>query len=261
MKKFITLSLLCITSVVLVSQAPADNLTGKAIAQRARDTNKSRIGMVVKGTLVLKNLKNGSAENRSFVTLSTRMGGLSRSLFRFTSSSYSGTTFLTIERKSSNNLQYLYLKSVGSPRQVESSDKEKSFVDTDLSNEDMGGAKIRDYTYKRLADRKVGGKECYVIEKYPKNRSSKFSKHLLVIEKATFVPLLSKGYNRSGRVIKTMKAVDVRKIGSVHVPYSVTVTDIVKRHRTVMKVQSAAERRSSRGYFNKNRLKMRWSVQ
>jgi len=261
MKKFMKCFMALCFAAAFLQQAPAENLTGKAIAQKARDTNKSGIGMVVKGTLVLKNMKSNSIENRSFVTLSSRSGELSRSLFRFTSSSYSGTTFLTIERRSSDNLQYLFLKSIGSPRQVESSDKEKNFVDTDLSNEDMGGGKVIDYTYKRLGDRTVKGKECYVIEKYPKRKNSKYSRHLIIIDKATFVPIASKGYNRAGRVVKTMKAGNIRKIGSVHVPWSVMVTDITKRHRTTMKVSFAAEQRSSRGYFNKNRLKMRWSVQ
>lgn len=260
-KKICTPVLAFLVALGMNSKASAGELSGKDIARRARDANRSNTGVVVKGTLVLNNLKNAGTQRRSFVTMTSRNRGLSRSLFRFTSSSYRGTTFLTIERRGRSNLQYLYLKSVGSPRQVESSDREKNFVDTDLSNEDMGGAKIEDYTYKRLADRKIAGKNCYVIEKYPKSRSSKFSRHLVIIDKSTFVPVASKGYNRAGRVIKTMRAKEIRRVGSVHVPYRVTVTDISQRHRTTMKVTTAKEKRVNRGYFNKNRLRMRWSVQ
>jgi hypothetical protein len=155
----------------------AQDLSGRDIAQRVHDANKSAVGLVLKGAMSLKNLKNNSTENRAVMALSVRQGGLSKSLFRFTDSTYSGTTFLTIERRGSDNLQYLFLKSVGSPRQIEGSDREKSFVDTDLSHEDLGGSQVDDYNYNRLANVKADGRDCYVIERMPKRRNSNFSKH------------------------------------------------------------------------------------
>lgn len=237
-------------------------LSGRDVAQKVHDSNRSVLGIVLKGQMNLKNLKTGSSESRGVVALSVRTGGLSKSLFRFTDSSYSGTTFLTLERAGSDNLQYLYLRSVGSPRQIEGSDREDYFVDTDLSNEDLGGSRVDDYTYKRLPDQNIGGKDCYVIERYPKNRSSNFSKHDVIIDKTTMLPLSMKSYSRAGRVVKTMRSGQFRKVGNgIYVPMYMKVVDFPRKHQTIFRVNSAVETRVNRGYFNRNRMNMRWAEQ
>ncbi len=259
MKKIIALiftaSLVCAVSVLNAR----DSLSGEEIAKKVHDANRSASGLVLKGTLTMKDMTNGSSESRNAIVLTLKQGGQSRALIRFTSSSYSGTTMLTIERKGRDNLQYLYLPSVGSPRQIEGSDRENNFVDTDFSNEDLGGSRIKDYTYKRLEDRNIGGNDCYVIERYPKSTSSKFSKHVVVIDKATMIPLNVQFYGKSGRVIKTMRAAQVRKIGSVNVPMYLEVTDIVKKRQSILNVKDAREKNINRGYFNRNRMGSRWA--
>ncbi|HPQ52040.1 MAG TPA: outer membrane lipoprotein-sorting protein, partial [Spirochaetota bacterium] len=169
MKKSVILSFGVCCIFAAAGSGYGQELSGRDIALKVHNSNKSTTGIVLKGQMNLKNLKNGSSESRRVVALSVRNGGLSKSLFRFTDSSYSGTTFLTLERSGRDNLQYLYLRSVGSPRQVEGSDREDYFVDTDLSNEDLGGSRVDDYNYKRLPDKNIGGKDCYVLERYPKN--------------------------------------------------------------------------------------------
>ena len=237
-------------------------LSGRDIALKVHDSNKSAAGIVLKGQMILKNLKSGSSESRSVVALSVRNGGLSKSLFRFTDSSYSGTTFLTLERSGSDNLQYLYLRSVGSPRQIEGSNREDSFVDTDLSNEDLGGSRVDDYNYKRLPDQNIGGKECYVLERYPKSTSSNYSKHIVIIDRATMLPLSVKSYGRSGRVVKTMRSGQFQKVGgAIYVPMYMKVVDIEKKHETLLRVKNAVEKQINRGYFNRNRMNMRWAEQ
>ena len=236
-----------------------DNLTGEQIAQRVHDANKSASGLVMKGTLTIKNMAGGASESRSAIVLTVRQDGQSRALIRFTSSSYSGTTMLTIERAGKENLQYLYLPSVGSPRQIEGSDKEKNFVDTDFSNEDLGGSRVSDYRYNRLADQNFGGSDCYVIERFPKSSSSKYGKHVVAIDKSTLLPVSVQFYGKSGRVVKTMKASQVRKVGSVNVPMYLEVTDIEKKRQSILNVTDAQEKKVNAGYFNRNRMSARWA--
>jgi len=238
------------------------NMTGEQIAQKASDSNKSAQGIVVKGTMSLGGIGGGSSESRAVVLLAYDSSGLANALFRFADSSYRGTTMLTVERSGKDNLQYLYLPSVGSPRQVEGSDREKNFVDTDFSNEDLGGSRVSDYTYNRLPDRKAGNFDCYVIERFPKNKNSKFSRHTVVIDKATMIPVDVQFYGKSGRIVKTMRSGQMRQIsGSITVPMYIEVVDIEKKHRTVINVSQAYEKSINRGYFNRNRLNMQWAEQ
>lgn len=258
MKKLIAVAVLLFAGhVAAYSQ---DGLTGEDIAKKAHDSNRSAEGIVVKGRMAMTDLSVRSSESREVVVLSVREGGLSKSMIRFTDSSYRGTTMLTMERSGQDNLQYLYLPSVGSPRQIEGSDREKSFVDTDFSNEDLGGSRIQDYTYSRLADRKTGIGDCYVIERFPKNRSSKYSKHVVTIEKTSMIPVEVQFYAKSGRVVKSLRAGQIKQIsGNVRVPMHMEVVDIEKRHQTVIDVSSAQEKSINRGYFNRNRMSMQWS--
>src|SRR6056297_398636 len=118
--------------------AEGEKLTGKQIAEMADDANRSKKGIVQEGLMKLIDMESNDTEKRKFKIAGKTEGGKSMSMFRFTDSTYRGTTFLTIEREGSD-LMYIYLESVGSPRQVEGSDKESKFVDTDISNEDMSG--------------------------------------------------------------------------------------------------------------------------
>jgi len=257
MKKIIVMLLLsCVSLFPVYSQ----DLDGRQIAENAEKKNQSAIGLVSKGTILLEDLKTNKSESRSFTLIAISANGLRNAMFRFTDSRYKDTTFLTIEGSGGDKLQYIFLKSVGSPRQVESSDKEKNFVDTDMSYEDLGGSKTADYDYKRLDDREVNGRDCYVIEKYPKRKTSKFQKHLILIDKSTWVPVAAKYFSTDVRVVKTLSADDIRAVGAgINVPYSITVTDLADQHRTTVTLKSAVEKQLSAGYFNKGRMDKSWS--
>jgi outer membrane lipoprotein-sorting protein len=259
MKKTISLILTSMLICIAAGINAQDNLTGDQIAQKVHDANKSTSGLVIKGTLTMKNMASGATDSRSAVLITVKQDGQNRALIRFTSSSYSGTTMLSIERAGKENLQYLYLPSVGSPRQIEGSDREKNFVDTDFSNEDLGGSRIADYKYNRLPDQNIAGSDCYVIERFPKSSSSKYSKHVVIIDKATLLPVSVQFYAKSGRMVKTMKAAQVKRIGGVNVPMYLEVTDIENRRQSVLTVADAQEKKVNTGYFNRNRLNVKWA--
>jgi len=257
MKKLL---IILLTLSILPISTYAKNLTGRDIAKMVDTANQSEMGLVIKGSMILKDLTSRDIEKRKYCNLSTKVNGLTRTLFRFESSSYKGTTFLTIEKPNKKNIQYLYLKSIGSPRQVESSDKENNFLDTDIANEDLGGVNINEYNYKRLPDRKIGDIDCYVIEQYPKSKSSKYQKHTIIVDKKRLTPIAVKAYNKGGRLVKTIRENDIRKIGkNIFYPFEMIITDIQKKHQTIVKLESAKEKIINRGYFNKNRMNRSWT--
>ena len=256
-QKFIAVFLLGVLMATALSAA--DTFTGRQIAQKMKAANFSNKGLILKGGLKLMDLKNKKTEQRNFTMLSRKVKGLSRTLFRFTDSTYKGTTFLTIEERNDRTIQYLYMNSIGSPRQVQSSDKEAEFLDTDFSNEDLGGVTLADYTYKRLADRKIGNKEFYVIESFPKNKKSKYSRKVIMIDKHNFIPVNVKCYNKQKRLVKIIKSSHIKKIGGdMYIPFSITATDLRSRHKTEMRVSEAREADINRGLFNKMRMSRPW---
>ena len=262
MKKTIFAGFLSIVFAVPAALfAAADTgLTGLQIADRVEAANVSDKGLVTRAALELKDLASQSSEKRDCVMVSLSENGLKKTIFRFTDSSYKDTTFLTLDREDKEKTIYIFLKSVGSPRQIESSDRENNFVDTDFSNEDLGGSNTADYTYTRLEDKKIDGMDCYFLEKMPKSKTSKYSKYQMLIDKATNIPVMVKAFNKEGRLVKTIKMDGVKKIAEeIYVPFSITVVDVDKKHSSVISVKDAAEKAVNKGYFNKNKMDMKWS--
>lgn len=238
----------------------ADELTGKDIIEKFQAANLSSRGVVSKAEFVLKDLTTGNMEKRKIISISVSEGGLKKMVFRFLDSINKGTTFYSVEKPDKSKVSYIYLKSIGSARQVESSDKEKNFIDTDIANEDMGGSDIKDYVYTRIEDKKIGDRDCYAIEKVPVNKNSKYEKHLVYIDKDAMVALASKSWGRDGRVVKTIKQDDVREIAKgIYAAFSTSVTDIERKHTTDIIATEMVEKDVNKGYFNKNKMDMKWS--
>lgn len=257
-RKMIIWFIILISPVFLNAQ---NILTGEMIVKKMHSTNQSKIGLVIKGEAEIINLKTKEKEKREFLSLSLLHKSMKRLLFRFMDSSYIGTTLLSIERPNKKILQYIYHKSDDLIKQVEDTEKENNFCNMDFSFEDIGVEDMNDYTYKRLKDKKIKGKDCFMVERYPKNNESIYSKHVAVIDKTSFILIAMKSFNKAGKVVRMIKREDIRKnAGNVFIPYQSIVTDIKDKKRTVLKVIEVKQNDKIRRYFNKNRIKEKWSV-
>lgn len=262
MKKTILLIFFMVLSFLIADQLLYSSdkyLTGIEIIEMANKANQSNRGLVKKGVMELVNLETGKKESRKFIIFSKKTDDSERSMFRFLDSTYSGTTFLSI-KKGNDSLMYIFLKSIGIPRQVEGSDKEATFVDTDITNEEMSGGITKDYEYKRIEDKKTGETECYVIERYPKLKNSRFSKHIVFIDKKTLKTILMKSYSKEDRVVKTIKQEKIKKItDNIYDVTETTVTDTEKKHATILKIDEIYEKDINAGYFSRERMGKKWA--
>src|SRR5690606_41082293 len=57
------------------------------------------------------------------------------------------------------------------------------FMGSEFSFEDIGGQQVDDYTYKYLRDEKVDGQDTFVIESYPKEKNSGYTKVITWVDK------------------------------------------------------------------------------
>ena len=155
----------------------ADSLTGYQIARKVKSANEANTTQVTAQLKLFSSVSaTAPAETRSVSMKSKKIGeGLKKHIFRFTDSRYRGTTFLSIDNRGSDTTYYLYLNTVGRPRRLSSGEKQNQFIDTDFTNEELGGFDLDDYTYNRIGDIQYNGKAHYricVIKgpecKYPK---------------------------------------------------------------------------------------------
>lgn len=232
---------------------------GHLIAEILDNANRPKEDMITYAVMTLKS-GNDVTDTRKVIVKRKTYGNVDRALMRFMDSLKRGVTFLTIEHKGADNEQYLYLPSMGRPRQIASADRQADFEDTDLTNEDLGGRKVEDYTYQRRGDTKINDKPVYKVVAQSKDPDARFPKYMVWIDQETFVPVQVKVYNKDNKLQKVMAAGDIQKVDDVYIPYKTVVKDFLRDHTTIMVVKEAKANIGLSGVeFDKNKMGSKWS--
>ncbi|GMG81349.1 hypothetical protein LNKW23_05620 [Paralimibaculum aggregatum] len=103
--------------------------------------------------------------------------------------------------------QWLYLPAIKRVKRISSSNRTGKFVSSEFSYEDLGSQEVPDYTYRWLADEPCptdAGLTCHVVESYPKNPKSGYSKRAAWIDTAEYRVQKIDFYNRRGDLEKTL---------------------------------------------------------
>jgi len=113
-----------------------------------------------------------------------------------------GTALLTYENGAEDDDQWLYLPSLKRAKRIASSNKSGSFVGSEFAYEDLVVRQFEKYNFKYMGDDTVDGKDCFVIERTPKNQTSGYSKILRWRYKDNYQEAKSEYYDRKGELLK-----------------------------------------------------------
>ena len=219
-------------------QKETSETDGRLIAEKVKDFNTPKKDLVIYAVMTLKS-GDVVSDTRKVIIKQKTYGELSRYVFRFIDSLKRGLTFLTIETKGTSDDQYLYIPAIGRPRQVASLDRQSKFEDTDLTNEDMGGIKLDDYTYRRGSDAELEGKSCFKITVYAKDAEATYPRRIIWVDKETYVPLQTKVYDRDNKLDLIGVAGNIQNVGGIHVPFKSVVKSLKNNHMTILEVSRA----------------------
>lgn len=266
MKKLLMIicGILCLTAgSALAADIPTYDkanaaVDGRAIADAVDQANRPKQDLLVFAVMTLKSGDTVS-DTRKVILKTKTYGDVQRALFRFMDSLKRGTTFLTIEHKGEDNEQYLYLPSMGRPRQIATADRQNDFEDTDLTNEELGGRKVEDYTYQRRKDAELRGQKVYVLVGKSKDPNARFPRYIAWIDQATFIPLQAKIYNKDNKLQKVVVMGGIKKVGSIHIPFTTVAKDLLRNHTTILAVKEAKTDTGMSGVlFDKNKMGNTW---
>jgi len=235
-------------------------MSGRDIASKVKHHNEMRSSVSFAKIIFYKNVSTSTpSETRKIVMKSKKGNNWKKTAFRFMSSTYRGTTFLSVE-KGNKSTDYIYLNSVGRARRLASDEKQNNFIDTDFTNEDLSGIKLNDYRFKRIADMKRGGKNYLRVWAYKKDKQAKYSKYLAIVDPTNFVMVEARVFNKQGRLARIMKSSDVRLIsGKYHVPFTAEVKDLIANHKTIIKISRIkANVRVSNSTFRPSNMSRAW---
>ena len=197
--------------VLLLSLMPAVSFAlsaeerGLEIAQEADRRDTGFIDSKADLTMLLKN-RNGDESVRHIRIRTLEVegdGDKSMSIFD-KPFDVKGTAFLSFSHKSGTDDQWLYLPALKRVKRIASRNKSGSFMGSEFAYEDISSQEVEKYTYKYLRDEPCGDRECFVIERYPVDKYSGYTRQVAWVDKQEYRPAKIVFYDKKNALLKTL---------------------------------------------------------
>ncbi len=141
-----------------------------------------------------------------------------------------GISVYKIEKKGEKDEMKMWLPAFKRVRKISSSKKSESFMNSDLTFEDLYNRELDEYTY----ELKENNSEYSVLISYPKpDLKSSYSKHISWVYKKTNLVTREESYSKAGALLKT-KEFEYTSIDGFDVIDKITVVDVKSKHQTIL---------------------------
>jgi outer membrane lipoprotein-sorting protein len=115
-----------------------------------------------------------------------------------------GTAFLSFTHKSGPDDQWLYLPALKRVKRIASDNKSGPFMGSEFAYEDISSQEVEKYTYKYIKDDKINGMDCYLVERYPVDKNSGYTRQEVWYDKEHYRPMKVVFYDRKNSKLKTL---------------------------------------------------------
>ncbi len=162
-------------------------------------------------TMLLKN-RHGESSSRHMVNKTLEgQGDGDKTLIIFRQPlDVKGTALLTFTHKRKADDQWLYLPELKRVKRISSRNKSGPFMGSEFAYEDFSSQEIEKYTYQYLKDEVVDGQDCYLIERYPTDKYSGYTRQHVWIDKVKYQPIKIDFYDRKKSLLKTLTFSDYK---------------------------------------------------
>ena len=196
-------SVIFVATMFLNAQTPEEK--GLEIAIDADERDKGFGDSSSELTMILRN-KQGDESTRqmSNKTLEVENDG-DKSLVIFNvPRDVKGTAFLSFTHKSGPDDQWLYLPALKRVKRISSDNKSGPFMGSDFAYEDISSQEVEKYTYKYIKDENIDGVDCFVIERYPVDEKSGYTRQVVWIDIDQYRTMKIDYYDRKNSLLKTL---------------------------------------------------------
>ena len=115
-----------------------------------------------------------------------------------------GTALLTFSHKTGDDDQWLYLPALKRVKRISSSNKSGPFVGSEFAYEDISSQEVEEYTYRYLRDEALDGTATYVIERYPVDPRSGYTRQVVWLDQQEYRPWKIDFFDRKDALLKTL---------------------------------------------------------
>lgn len=160
-------------------------------------------------TMLLRN-KRGDESKREMRLKSLEVSGDGdKSLTTFdTPKDVKGTSFLSHTHVVGADDQWLYLPALKRVKRISSNNKSGPFMGSEFAYEDLTSQEVDKYTYKYIRDDTANGKQVFVVERYPVDKKSGYTKQVAYVDQEEYIPVRIVYYDRKGSLLKTLQFSD-----------------------------------------------------
>ena len=121
-----------------------------------------------------------------------------------------GTALLTHSHKVGDDDQWLYLPAVKRVKRIASRNKSGPFMGSEFSFEDLSSQEVEKYTYNLVREDELNGEKIYVLERFPVDKNSGYTKQVAYIDQAELRIHKVEYYDRKKSHLKTLELKDYR---------------------------------------------------
>lgn len=121
-----------------------------------------------------------------------------------------GTALLTHSHKTGDDDQWLYLPAVKRVKRIASRNKSGPFMGSEFSYEDLSSQEIEKYTYNLLREETVNGEPGYVLERFPVDENSGYTKQVVYLDQSELRIHKVEYYDRKQSHLKTLEMTDYK---------------------------------------------------
>jgi outer membrane lipoprotein-sorting protein len=211
MIRSMTLLLLALIVPALALAGPAED-KGLEIAKEADRRDAGYGDTTADMNMILRNKRGQESKRELEIRTLEVKGDGDKSLTVFHSPrDVRGTALLTFSHGAQPDEQWLYLPALRRVKRIASNNKSGPFMGSEFAYEDLSSQEVEKYTYKYIKDEKLDGVDCFLIERYPVDKDSGYTKQQLWLDKDEYRARKIDYYDRKGQLLKTFKASGYQK--------------------------------------------------
>jgi outer membrane lipoprotein-sorting protein len=178
---------------------------GLWVANQIDKADSGFINQVAKTKMILRNKKGQeSIREMRIKTLEVQNDG-DKSLTIFDSPrDVKGTAFLSYSHSVKSDDQWLYMPAIKRVKSISSNNKSGPFMGSEFAYEDISSQEVDKYTYKFIKEETVLGEKGYVIERYPVDKKSGYTKQVVWVDGKEWRVARIDFYDRKATLLKTL---------------------------------------------------------
>ena len=202
-KTLMTFLAIALSVAELVAQTPEER--GLQIAQEADLRDEGFVDIKSDLTMILRN-RHGQESTRYMrnKTLEVTGDGDKSMVIFDTPRDVKGTASMTFTHKTGPDDQWLYLPAIKRVKRISSNNKSGPFMGSEFAFEDLSSQEVEKYTYKYLKEESLDGTNTYVVERYPVDKKSGYTRQIAWYNTENYRLEKTEYYDRKDALLKTL---------------------------------------------------------